>query len=67
MVGGPNYETVAELRLLRTLGADSVGRFRFDLKFFSISLLAGMSTVPETLVAHHAGMKVFACSLITNK
>jgi len=51
MVGGPNYETVAEVRLLRTLGADSVG----------------MSTVPETLVAHHAGMKVFACSLITNK
>merc|ERR1711962_1070920 len=50
MVGGPNYETVAELRLLRELGVDSVG----------------MSTIPETIVAHHCGMKVFACSLITN-
>ena len=26
----------------------------------------GMSTIPETIVAHHCGMKVFACSLITN-
>jgi len=50
MVGGPNYETVAELKLLRELGVDSVG----------------MSTIPETIVAHHCGMKVFACSLITN-
>merc|ERR1711963_664564 len=50
MVGGPNYETVAELKLLRELGVDSVG----------------MSTIPETMVAHQCGMKVFACSLITN-
>jgi len=50
MVGGPNYETVAELKMLREMGVDSVG----------------MSTVPETIVAHHCGMKVFACSLITN-
>lgn len=50
MVGGPNYETVAELNLLRELGVDSVG----------------MSTIPETIVAHHCGIKVFACSLITN-
>merc|ERR1719474_629437 len=50
MVGGPNYETVAELKLLRELGVDSVG----------------MSTIPETIVAHHCGIKVFACSLITN-
>lgn len=50
MVGGPNYETVAELKMLRELGVDAVG----------------MSTIPETIVAHHAGMKVFACSLITN-
>jgi len=50
MVGGPNYETVAELKLLSLLGVDSVG----------------MSTIPETLVAHHCGIKVFACSLITN-
>lgn len=50
MVGGPNYETVAELKMLRALGADSVG----------------MSTIPETIVAHHCNMTVFACSLITN-
>jgi len=50
MVGGPNYETVAELKLLRSLGVDSVG----------------MSTIPETIVAHHCGIKVFSCSLITN-
>merc|ERR1739844_732535 len=50
MVGGPNYETVAELKMLRELGVDAVG----------------MSTIPETIVAHQCGMKVFACSLITN-
>lgn len=50
MVGGPNYETVAELKMLREMGVDSVG----------------MSTIPEVIVAHHCGMKVFACSLITN-
>jgi len=50
MVGGPNYETVAELKMLKELGVDAVG----------------MSTIPETIVAHHCGMKVFACSLITN-
>jgi len=51
MTGGPNYETDAEVRLLRQWGVDAVG----------------MSTIPETLVAHHCGIKVFACSLITNK
>eukprot|EP00091_Calanus_sinicus_P017676 TRINITY_DN3824_c0_g1_i1.p1 TRINITY_DN3824_c0_g1~~TRINITY_DN3824_c0_g1_i1.p1 ORF type:complete len:207 (-),score=45.68 TRINITY_DN3824_c0_g1_i1:68-640(-) len=50
MVGGPNYETVAELKMLKELGVDSVG----------------LSTLPETIVAHHCGIKVFACSLITN-
>jgi len=50
MVGGPNYETVAELKMLKALGVDSVG----------------LSTLPETIIAHHCGMKVFACSLITN-
>ncbi|MGQ9493269.1 MAG: purine-nucleoside phosphorylase [Anaerolineae bacterium] len=50
MLSGPSYETPADLRFLRLIGADAVG----------------MSTVPEVTVAHHAGLRVLAISGISN-
>ncbi len=48
---GPSYETPAEYKFWQTVGGDAIG----------------MSTIPEVIVAHHAGLRVFGMSVITNE
>ena len=48
---GPTYETPAEYNMYRTIGGDA----------------AGMSSVPEVIVARHCGMEIFGMSVITNQ
>jgi purine-nucleoside phosphorylase len=50
LLGGPSYETPAEIGMLRTMGAD----------------LAGMSTIPEVMTANSLGLKVLGLSMVTN-
>jgi xanthosine phosphorylase len=50
MFSGPSFETAAEVRMVKMMGADTVG----------------MSLVPEALLAHHCGLNVVGCSAITN-
>lgn len=50
MFSGPSFETAAEVRMVKMMGADTVG----------------MSLIPEALLAHHCGLKVCGCSAITN-
>lgn len=50
MFSGPTYETPAEIKMARTFGADAVG----------------MSTVPETIIANHCGIKTLGISCLTN-
>lgn len=50
MFSGPSFETAAEVKLVKALGADTVG----------------MSVLPEAMIGHHCGLKIMGCSAITN-
>ena len=50
MMSGPSFETPAEIRFVRTIGGDAVG----------------MSTVPEVIVANHAGLEIIGISFLSN-
>ena len=50
MMSGPTFETPAEIRFVRTIGGDAVG----------------MSTVPEVIIANHAGLEIIGISFLSN-
>ena len=77
-VSGPAYESKAECRFLRSIGADAVGtdifiQYPYPLQVAYLYtrtytyIQVGMSTIPEVLAAKHCGMKILGLSLITNK
>ena len=81
MLGGPTFETPAELRMLKVCGVDAVGKnerisykctsprkqllFYLHINLSSVTF-PGMSVVHEAITAHHCDIKVLAFSLITN-
>lgn len=73
MIGGPAYETPAELKMFKAMGIDAVGNYlkgRTCYTFFKqkyvYSITPGMSTVQEVIAARHSGLRCLALSVISN-